>query len=422
MATVRSQGAEVLFVASEDVLDLNDKCPTTSLAEYFSRLLPHAMALRYAAGANCWRPSEAHASIIIDDPLLRNNYGFLNFKSLLSLTKQHDFHTTIAFIPHNFRRSAPRIIRMFRENPSRLSICYHGNDHTEAEFASTDWALLHTLFHIAGQRMDAHYKMTGLPCDKVMVFPQEQFSEEALTVIKSHNFYGVVNSAAHPPHPTVWPTIGEVAQPAVRRYGGFPIFSRTLIHHLRSEDIAFNLFFGRPVLLVDHHEVFRHPERVIEIATRINSVEPQIRWSNLATALSGSTLKRTAADGTYHVRAYSHTVRASNDTDSAGRFSIEWGNSGDGPSIEQVLMDGAAYPSFETKGSAVRLSVELAPNSSATFSLVYPSAHAPVRSLGLRKNVQALLRRRLSEARDNYLSKNQSLLTAVQALRRVAGL
>ena len=117
------------------------------------------MALRYAAGDECWRPRERHASIIVDDPLLRKEYGFLNFETLLRLTKQHNFHTTIAFIPHNFRRSSPRITRMFRENASRLAICFHGNDHTGGEFASTDTALLNTLLRVAEDRIDLHLSL-----------------------------------------------------------------------------------------------------------------------------------------------------------------------------------------------------------------------------------------------------------------------
>jgi len=41
---------------------------------------------------------------------------------------------------------------MFRENPHRLSICFHGNDHTEAEFASNDPALLNGMLDIAEGR------------------------------------------------------------------------------------------------------------------------------------------------------------------------------------------------------------------------------------------------------------------------------
>jgi hypothetical protein len=115
MAAVSLERTKILFVGSEDIADPNTEVGDAPLAEYFSRFVPHAMALRYAAGDECWRPYKAHASIIIDDPLLRKSYGFLNFDSLLRLADQHNFHTTIAFIPHNFRRNSSRITVSFRE-------------------------------------------------------------------------------------------------------------------------------------------------------------------------------------------------------------------------------------------------------------------------------------------------------------------
>jgi len=418
MAKVKLDAAEILFVASEDVADLKAEVGNAPLAEYFSRLVPHAMALRYAAGNECWRPSKAHASIIIDDPLLRKSYGFLNFEFLLRLADQHNFHTAIAFIPHNFRRNSPRITRMFQENVARVSICFHGNDHTQAEFASTDLALLDTLLRIAEDRMNLHHQMTGLPCDKVMVFPQGHFSMEAMKALKSHNFYAAVNTVLHPAELPVRLTIDDLAQPAILRYGGFPLFIRKPIRQTQSQDIAFNLFFGRPVLIGEHHEIFQRPESLVEIATRINSMASEVRWSNLATVVGNSILMRRAPDGMHHVRAYSSTVRISNDTGSIRRYSIEWGDSCDGGSIEQVLMDGTPCSSFEIDDAGLRLSVGLAPGSSQTFSLVHRNVHAIVRNLGLRRNAQAFLRRRLSEVRDNYLSKNQNLLMAAKSLQR----
>jgi hypothetical protein len=417
MAAVTLEGAEILFVASEDVADLNMEVGGAPLTEYFSRLVPQAMALRYAAGDECWRPCKSQASIIIDDPLLRKSYGFLNFESLLRLAGQHNFHATIAFIPHNFRRNSSRITRMFQENAARLSICFHGNDHTEGEFASTDMALLNTLLRVAEDRMNLHRQLTGLPCDRVMVFPQGNFSIEAMKALKSHNFQAAVNTVPHPAEQSVRLTIGELAQPAVLRYGGFPLFIRKPIRQTQSHDIAFNLFFGRPVLIVEHHEIFQRPESLIEIAARINSVASEVHWSNLATVVGNSILTRRAPDGTHHVRAYSGTVRISNDSRSIQRYSIEWAGTGDGAS-EQMHMDGMPYCGFEIGDAGLPLSVELAPGSSQTFSLVHQNIDATVRNLGLGWNVKAFLRRRLSELRDNYLSKNQYLLTAAKAVQR----
>ena len=418
MAVVRDKGIEILFLASEDIAELNSEVGDAPLAEYFSRFVPHAMALRYASGDQCWRPCNAQASIIIDDPLLRKSYGFLDFESLFRLADQHNFHTTIAFIPHNFQRNSPRITCMFRENAERLSICFHGNDHTGAEFASTDLALLNSLLRVAEHRMNLHHQTTGLPCDRVMVFPQGKFSIEAMKVLQSHNFYAAVNTDPHPAEQPVRLTIGELAQPAVLRFGGFPLFIRKPIRQTQTHDIAFNLFFGRPVLVGEHHEIFQFSESLVDVAARINSVAPEVHWSNLATVVSNSILTRRAPDGTQHVRAYSGNVRVSNDSSSIRRYSIEWRDSCDGASIGQVLMDETPCYGFEIDDAGLRLSVELAAGSSHTFTLIHRNAYPTVSKLGLRWRAQAFLRRRLSEIRDNHLSKNQYLLTAAKALQR----
>lgn len=418
MAAVRLEASELLFVASEDLADLTTEVGDAPLSDYFSKFVPHAMALRYVAGDECWRPSTSHATIIIDDPLLRKSYGFLDFESLLRLANRHCFHATIAFIPHNFRRNSSRIIRMFKDNPARLSICFHGNDHTNAELASTDPAFLNTMLHIAEHRMQLHRQSTGLPCDRVMVFPQGRFSTEAMKVLKSHDFYAAVNTVSHPAQQPVRLTIGELAQPAVLRYGGFPLFLRRPIRRTQSEDVAFNVFFGKPVLIVEHHDVFRRPETLVEIAGKINSVAPDVRWSNLATVASNSTLTRITPEGKHHVRAYSGTVAVSNLSSSIRRLSVEWGFPDDGV-VEQVLMNGALCSGFEVDDAGIRLAVEAAPGSSTTFQLVHRKAGVLVTSLGFRWNARAFLRRRLSEARDNYFSKNQRVLTAAKSLQRL---
>ena len=418
MAAVKSEKTAILFIASEDVIDLDTEVGDASLVPYFSRFIPHAMALRSVAGDESWRPCSAHASIIIDDPLLRKNYGFLNFDFLLRLANQHNFHAVIAFIPHNFRRNSSRVTRLFRENAARLSICFHGNDHTEAELASTDADFLNTLLQVAEDRIEAHHQTTGLPCDRVMVFPQGNFSVEAMEVMKFHNFDASVNTVLHPTKQPIRLTIRELARPAVLRYRGFPLFIRKSIAQTHSYDIAFNVFFGRPVLIGEHHDLFERPEPLVEIAKKINSIAPEVHWSSLATVVSHSTLARKAPDGTYHVRAYSGTVRVANDSHSLRRYIIEWEGVCGGDAVAQVLMDGIPCDGFEIDDSLLRLPVELAPGRSSTFTVVYHNHRAAVSTLGLRWNTQAFVRRRLSEVRDNYFSKNQHLLTAAKAFHR----
>lgn len=418
MASVRAAGAEVLFLASEGIIEVNSKVDGARFTEYFSRFVPHAMALRYAAGEECWRPSKAYASVIIDDPLLQEKFGHLEFESLRRLADQSAFHASIAFIPHNFRRSSSRVTRMFNEDAAHLSICFHGNDHTKAEFGSTDRALLNALLSSAEERMKLHHEWTGIHCDKVMAFPQGNFSIEAMEVLKSHNFCAAVNRVRYPVGQKTPLTIGELAQPALLRYGGFPLFIRNPIDETQEYDIAFDLFFGRPILIGEHHDVFKNPLALVEAIARINAVAPGVHWSNLESLVCESILIRKAEESTYHVLAYSSVVRVTNDSTSVRRYLIKWLGAGNGALIEHVLMDGVPYRGAEVDGSGLQLHAEIAPGCTKTFSVIYRTAPVTAKGLGAMWIVRAFLRRRLSEFRDNYLSKNRLIFAASMACYR----
>jgi hypothetical protein len=415
-ALVKEDRAAMVLIAGEDVADLYMTIGSTPLGEYFSRFVPYAMALRYLAGDACWRPVQAHAAVIIDDPLLQTTYGFLNFESLRRTAERHNFHAAIAFIPHNFRKSSPRVVRLFVENPGRLSICFHGNDHTQAEFASADRGLLNLLLRVATTRMALHQKRTGLESDPVMVFPQGNFSVEAMEVLRAHNFYAAVNTISHPAHDPASLTLRELAQPAVLRYGGFPLFLRRPVDEIRREDIAFNVFFGRPVLIVEHHQDFEDEERLISLVDEINTIVPEMQWSSLATVTRQSMLHRRAPDGRQEIRAYAGTIRIPADADTDRDCSIEWSGWFDSAMLAEVTAAGRPCK-FEHNGDSIRVQMELAAGRSMMVSLVHAAGHPGSRTLDMRWKTKAFVRRRLSEFRDNYLYKHRRMLQAARAVQ-----
>jgi hypothetical protein len=308
---------------------------------------------------------------------------------------------------------------MFRENASRLAICFHGNDHTGAELASTDTALLNTMLHIAEERMGIHRRLTGLDCDRVMVFPQGKFSTDAMAVLKARNFDAAVNTVPHPFQQPVRLSLGELAQPAVLRYAGFPLFLREDSVHTQLPDIAFKLFFGRPVFIVEHHQIFQRPEPLVAAVSRVNQITPQVQWSSPACAASNALLWRRTLDGTYDIRAYSRTIRVANDSDSPTRFRIKWtGYDGGMARPRQVLRDGIPCSEFETADHGIAITVDLQAGDSHTFTLVHGNTHGILNGLGIQRTVGGFLRRRLSEVRDNHLSKNPELLRAAEALKK----
>jgi len=250
-----------------------------------------------------------------------------------------------------------------------------------------------------------------------MVFPHDDFSIEALQVLKSRSFLAAVNGPPHPVGRRVNLTLRELAQPAILRYGEFPLFPRTNTEHASKQDIAFGLFFGRPAFIAGHHDVFKQPAALIEAILMINSIAPGIRWCGLETAIINSALRRKTPDGTYRIRAYSSAVRLANDRDVQERFAVEWKHSAECPVVNHILRDGAIDHSFHVEDSAVRLSADLDPHSSVTVSVIYRNDFASQERLGFRWDAKALIRRRLSEVRDKYVSKNRYALSLHTRLR-----
>jgi hypothetical protein len=418
LASIRENGAEVFFLATPSLANLAATWDGKPLIQYFSRLIPVAMVVRHLFGDQCWRPNQSHATLIIDDPLLQTDYGFLNYEDVLRSMDAHNFHTSIAFIPHNFRRNSPGITRMFRKRADRYSICYHGNDHTGAEFAASDTDLLNGMLRVAEARMDAYHKTTGLECDKVMVFPQGNFSSTAMKVLRARNFYAAVNTGAFPRGETAALSLADVLQPAILSYGGFPLFLRKYVRKITSQDIAFDLFFGKPLFVVEHHDIFKDPEALAELVNRVNALVPEIQWSSLRTAIENSWLARRGASGEIDVRVFSKTSRISNSSVALQRYAVEWPERG-AADIEKIELDGAICNYVRGDDGGVRFPLTLAPGESRLVSVVHENKFG-ISDANTRFGwaAKAFMRRRLSEMRDNHLSRNPQILSLAKFLQK----
>src|SRR3972149_7221119 len=93
------------------------------------------MFLKNTFGEKCWHSVNDYANLTIDDPWIREPYGYLSYIGLLKQMQKVNFHTTIAFIPWNYDRSQEEVVKLFRQNPDKFSISIHGNDHNNREFS-----------------------------------------------------------------------------------------------------------------------------------------------------------------------------------------------------------------------------------------------------------------------------------------------
>lgn len=218
------------------------------------------------------------ACLIIDDPLLRPRYGCLDYEKLLEEMKAHGFFTEIAFIPWNYRRSDPRTIRLFADNRDYYAICVHGCNHLGNEFGWGNYQELSGLASAALWRMEEHKRLTGLPYDPVMVFPQGRFSSMAMKALKDQGFFAAVNTTICATDREE-PPVSEYQRPFTAVYHDFPIFLRRYPKSklLFEQDIH----FGRPVIIVEHHTAFRSGyQKMTDLIDWINSFG-NIKWTSL---------------------------------------------------------------------------------------------------------------------------------------------
>jgi hypothetical protein len=404
LAGIENPHSFVLFAGTREILDIDACFPRgVRLLNAFSQLVPLMMFLRHVFGRRCWHGARKLGSLIIDDPLLTGRYGFLHYESLLKAMEQSQFATNLAFIPWNYRRSRTKVINLFKRHPARYSLSVHGCDHTRAEFATSDSATLRAKARTALRRMSAHEQLTGLPFDRVMVFPGGHFSSEAIKTLKAANYVAAVNSTEFATDlPDGDLRIRDVLGLAVTRYSNFPLFIRRYPH--RIAEFALDLFLGRPALIVVHHEDFENGYAEIQaFAEQLNSLCGGIKWCGLEEIARRSYLIKEDCNGDLHVRLHTDDVIVENLEQENRRFHLSRALE-DNADLPRVTVNGKVVSSHAVDGGlAVKL--ELKAGEEAKVSLRTADAvvtgSLEAGSLLYRLNVRA--RRYLCEFRDNYV-------------------
>jgi hypothetical protein len=416
---VKIGGREVFVLASGELADPDEVVPRDSgLLPWFSRTVPFMVFLRRVLGDRVWRNDRPQACVIIDDPLLKSKYGFLEYSKLIDAMRRFRFATCIGFIPWNYRRSNRRIAQKFQAAGESLSICVHGCDHTGAEFAplSKD-ASLGPVARLALDRMEAHKRRSGVPFSDVMVFPQGRFSAEGVRALDAAGYLAAVNTHLHPAFEERRLMLRDMMDVAVTAYGNLPLFGR---HYPKDPaEFAMDLFLGKPAFVVEHHGCFRDGyESLGTFVQQLNALDDRIEWRSLATICSQACLKRTTPDGDTEVRIFANRFRLTNDSDTARIFHVirSWKWGGFDPTFE---VDGAPFIHEISKGR-LRITLTLDPRRSANIRIRVPATQAERFQPTAKHNFRVLVRRVLSEFRDNYVDTSRvlsGLLTVARKLR-----
>lgn len=387
--------------------------------EFFCSAVPLTMFLRWAFSDICWMGAETSGCLIIDDPPLRSRYGFLHFRETLELMDRHNFTTTIAFIPWNWKRTTRSTVDIFRTRPDRFSLAIHGCDHTASEFASHSTAFLDNRLKVAGQRMEGLLQRTSVQHDRVMVFPQGEFSPETGRALKSNNFVAAVNTEVAPSNGVGnETTIGDLWQIANTTYCSFPLFTMRYLTH-GVENFAFDALLGKPCLIVAHHDVFKGQGRdLVEFIGKLNSLKWNLRWRPLGDVIRGSFRVRVHADGTNIIQMYANELVIEN-ASAEPLETLLLKRESDLDCVKAVMVNQTAIHHEYGEG-CLQFRMTVSPKSVARIRVLYfdqPGVNPGVDGIGYRMKTSA--RRYLSEFRDNYVSQSAFLSKAAMQMKRL---
>jgi hypothetical protein len=404
-------------IDQQQVFLLCEKNPPHSKAERgdaqnpenaFAEVAPVMIFTKYCAGDRGWHALHHDANLTIDDPWLREPYGHLDYKDLLSEMEKHNFHTTIAFIPWNYDRSEQAVVALFRSHPERFSICVHGDNHDHKEFDDYESKSLNLQIAALRQsvaRMDKFQSLTGIPYDKVFVFPHNIGSERVLEQLKSYNFAATVNSLSVPmdrPRPA---SQMFTLRPVTLSFGDFPSVVRYgAAMPNPTSFIGINEFLDNPIFFYGHHDLFAIGIGAFDrVADDVNRIEPDARWRNLGDMAKHLYLVRLRDDANYDVLAFSSTLNLDNPTGHNSVFYMQKQES-DSAAVASVSVEDRPV-SFQFDGGSLRLSVPIPAGESRRVLIRYKN-DLDVASVSISKSSpRVYVLRMISDFRDITLSK-----------------
>jgi hypothetical protein len=410
---VEYRNVPIFLSTCHEIVDIDAELTSQNfdVREHFLSAVPVVLYIKWAFADICWNSSEANACLVIDDPVLKPIHGFVNFQELASLMKRHSFSTNIAFIPWNWRRSSPDVVRLFRENPEFFSLSVHGCDHARAEFGGSDRNRLYWKAQQALERMNRHGSNTGIQHDRVMVFPQGVFSQAAMEALKHADFMAAVNNdvVSTGPRPRAI-TISDVWDTAVMVYSNFPIFTRRYPWE-GVENFAFDLLLGKPAIIVIHHDFCDgRCQHLVNFIQRLNALKCCLTWRSLGEVVKRSYRQRELSPGLVDVEMYATQLQLENQSGERKRYLIRRREL-EPSSIKEIRADSLNVAWSSADGRIV-LEMELNSGEKTMISMGFHDLtkngrHADTISY----RTKAMLRRYLCDVRDNYVTTTKSRLT-----------
>lgn len=367
-------------------------------SERFLGLLPLLVFLRAALGAHAWASPPPRAVFMIDDPNFRfGRYGFVEYRHLIEASKTHGFHTSIAMIPIDWRKTSRRVARLLRDNNEHVSLVMHGVDHVSEEFAGA--ASLRRAESTVAQglaRMNAHEKETGLPFAQAITFPHGICSTNWMRAVRNSGLEAAVIEWARPIDLDPEDDPLYEMHPGELSFLAFPMINRFAAEDPK-EELLFKAFLGKPLIVYTHHGYFRDGglEALAHLADYLNRrLAP--RWSAIGEIVRSNYQVRTAGSG-LALRVFANHV----DAEIVGQeFNVVVKPSIEIPSDEVCCVNGSRAAPVVVPGVGTAFPVRASSRLDVIFGPLHPTA-VPVAPS--RPSPKSIVRRLATELRDQVV-------------------
>ena len=373
----------------------------------FTEMASVMMFLRHAAGERAWHMPGSYANLTIDDPWLARRYGNLSYAHLLQESVKHNFHLTIAMIPWNFDRSDNDVVQLFRQNPDRLSISIHGNNHDGQEFGDYSQCPFSRQSASIGQaaaRMEEFSRRTSVPFDRVMIFPHSIAPENTIHTLKAANYWATINSENVPLHSKApndklfdfrTATLAFDNVLAVKRY--------SIEAPVSTPRVAVSMFLGNPILFYGHQQFFATGNGAFnELADTVNRREPATEWRSLGYIVRHFYLLRRVEDQVSEVWAFSPAFVLTNPADGRAVFRVRRAENGSVP-IRSVRVDGKEVR-YAVANGELRFEATVEARQTSEVEIVYGDGWNSAGANTSKEGIVIEWMRRLSDLRDMRLS------------------
>jgi hypothetical protein len=210
-------------------------------------------------------------------------------------------------------------------------------------------------------------------------------------------------------------TIRDLLDVAVTRYESFPIFVRR--YPRDTFDFAFDAFFQKPILVVEHHDFFRDGYTALQTLVRdLDALDIKLSWMPLRKTLMSSYLFRQIASNHQQVRFFTPKITLHNPANESCLFSLAKAETSQ--DVDSVFL-GENRVAFAMDSGVLRFEARLAPGETIESKVQYRAREDYPYKPSLKYRTGVIARRLLSETRDNWLSHNKSILTSAMKIKAV---